>query len=233
MQKFYGLLILLTVLQAAAVGLVIRFAFDSSARERTLLERTGAMVNEILPSMKEDVAQVSQKTAEIGTEVAGVRSQVTRLDDRVGEVGAEVTHVGKTVDGLDRNLTGFVRDKTGVIWGHSLNPYLLAVLLIAMAVSIPLWGWFFATRFRPATPLQQELFGRDEPSLAGRLDKLARLVEKIRTENGKSVTPPPELQKLMEETEQLILEARIELAQLSHDAQSNPELCGVTPDKLH
>jgi len=233
MRKLYGLMILLVVLQAAAIGLVIRFAADRIERDRTLLERTGAMMEEVFPGLQKDLSEVSKKATEIKTGISGLRTQVAGVDQHVGRVGQDVTHVGRSVEGMDENLTGFVKDRSGLIWGHSLNPYLLIGLLAAMVVSIPLCAWLFGRKGGSQVPEQDAVPISSMESFSIRLNRLSDIVHKIGTDNEKSSKPSPELERLMMETERLIDQARSELGSLVPLTTTDPVNQEMRPDKLH
>jgi hypothetical protein len=233
MRNLYGLIILLVVLQAIAIGLVIRFAADRIERDRTLLERTGAMMEEVFPGLRKDLSEVSKRTTEIKSGISGLRTQVSRVDQHVGRVGQEVVHVGRRVEGVNENLTGFVEDRSGMIWGHSLNPYLLIGLLVAMVVSVPLCAWFFGRRSGSLVPEQDAVPVSSMQSVSIRLNKLSDLVHKIGTDNEKSARPSPELERLMMETERLIHQARSELGNVVPLTTTDPSSKEIRPDKLH
>lgn len=233
MNKLYGLLILLVVLQAVAIGLVIRFAADGMERDRTLLERTGAMMEEVFPGLRNDLSEVSKKTTEIQSGISGLRTQVSDVDQHVGRVGQEVTHVGGRVEGMNKNLTGFVKDRSGLIWGHSLNPYLLIGLLAAIAASVPLCVWFFGRRNGSQVPEQHAVPISSMESFSARLNKLSDIVHQIGTDNGKSIRPSPELERLMMETERLIDQARSELGSLVPSPPADTGDQAIRLDKLH
>lgn len=229
MRKLYGLVILLVILQAIGIGLVIRFAADGIERDRTLLERTGAMMDEVFPGLKSDVSEVSQKATEIQSGIADLKTQVSKVDRHVGKVGQDVTLVGEQVAGMDQSLTGFVGDKTGLIWGHSVNPYVLIGLLILLAVSVPLCVRFFGKRSLSQPPKPDDVTAFPVQSFSGSLDRLSDLVEKISNVRK----PNPELEKLMDETERLIQEARSELGDLAPLKRLTPRCGEDGPDKLH
>ncbi|MBM3299244.1 MAG: hypothetical protein FJY85_04755 [Deltaproteobacteria bacterium] len=231
-RRFYGLLVVLVVLQAAAVALVIRFAWDRSDRERTLLDRTGLMIDRMLPTLQSDVSEVSRKATELKVDLSQLRSQVSKVDEHLGQVGRDVSDVGRSVHKVDTNLTSFVQDKSGLIWGHSLNPYVLLGLLAALAATIPLSGWFFATR-RRAQETREPLSASAMESFSVRLDGLSLLVEKIRKTEQEREKPTPELQELMLQTERLIQEARTELGQLSPSPKPTPQDPDTKTGELH
>ncbi len=233
MRKLYGLMILLVVLQAVAIGLVIRFAEDRIERDRTLLERTGAMMEDVFPGIQKDLSEVSKRTTEIQTGLSGLRSQVSDVDQHVGRVGQEVVHVGRRVEGLNENLTGFVEDRSGMIWGHSLNPYLLIGLLVAMVVSVPLCVRFFGRRSESPAREQDAVSDSPMESFSIRLNKLSDLVHKIGSDNEKSGEPNPELERLMMETERLIRQARSELGNFVPQTTTDTSGNEIRPDKLH
>lgn len=233
MNRMYGLLILVMVLQAVAIGLAIRYAGEGFRRDQIVLARTGAMMDEVFPGLKQDLSGVSQKASEIQSDLSGLRTQVSHVDSRVGNLGRGVEEVDRKIAVLDKNVAGFVGDKSGLIWGHSLNPYLLAALLSALLIAIPLSLRYVVKRNRSkSSPLQPELALEDD-SFSGRLDRLSHLVEKIRFEEGNSQSTGPELRRLMDETERLIREARTDLAQISAATKVPAEEIEKNRERLH
>jgi hypothetical protein len=229
LDKAFGLLIVVVVLQAVAVGLLVRYGGDILEKNRSIEERTLTMMTEIFPTLKSDIGDVSQKASEIREDVAGLRDQVSKVDEHVTEVREGVNTVGAHVEGLNHSVQGFVQDTTGLIWGHSLNPYVLMALLAIVALSVPWWGWYYF-RNRPESPAIQEEYHEGD-GFSDKLDKLSRMVERIRDGDGR-YRENPELQKLMDKTERLIDEARIELIFLSGREKCSPHEPGG-PDLLH
>lgn len=233
MNRMYGLLILVMVLQAVAIGLAIRYAGEGLKRDQTLLTRTGVMMDELFPGLKQDLSGVSRKATEIKTDLSGLRDRVEQVDGRVGSLGTGVQEVDRKVSALDKNFTGFVGDKSGLVWGHSLNPYVLIGLLVAILGALPLSIRYVVKRHRLRSPTQEASLGAEDDSFTGRLDKLSQLVEKIRFEEGRSESPGPELRRLMDETERLIREARSDLAQISAATKVVTEDTEKSRERLH
>jgi hypothetical protein len=233
MNRMYGLLILVMVLQAVAIGLAIRYAGEGLKRDQTLLTRTGVMMDELFPGLKQDLSGVSRKTSEIKSDLSGLRNRVEQVDSRVGSLGMGVQEVDRKVAVLDKNISGFVGDKSGLIWGHSLNPYVLAGLLLAILGALPLSIRYVVKRHRLKSPVSEAGLDVDDDSFTGRLDKLSHLVEKIRFEEGRSQGPGPELRRLMDETERLIREARSDLAQISAATKIVAEDTEKSRERLH
>ena len=233
MSKLYGLLILLVVLQAIAIGLVIRFAADRMERDQTLLERTGTMMEEVFPGIKSEISDVSRKATEIKSGISGLERQVSGVDKHVGRVGRDVHEVGLRVEGVNKSLSGFVEDRSGLVWGHSVNPYILIGLLILLAGAVPLCAWYFGKRNAPQLPGHDALRAVPVYSISGSLDRLTDLMEKIGHDHGKSPQPNPELERLMLETERLIEEARSGLGDLALTGELDRANREGRPDKLH
>ena len=210
-KKMYGLIFVLIVLQAAAIGLVLRFTANSIERDKILLDRTGAMMEQFFPDLKQDIGDVSRKATQIRKDISGLRSQVSQVDEHVGQVKDGVSQVGNRVEKIDASLTKFVEDTSGLIWGHSVNPYVLIVLLSVIMAAIPTSTWLFARRSyaEPSREARPPRFSAE--SFSTRLDRLHALVERIRGERTDHYRPSPELEKLMIETERLIREARSDL----------------------
>ncbi|HMK35495.1 MAG TPA: hypothetical protein VK463_10535 [Desulfomonilaceae bacterium] len=211
-DRAFGLLIFIGVLQAVAVGLILRYGGDILERNRSIEEHTSTMVKEVFPTMRSDLVDVSQKTSDIKTEVAGLRNQMAVVDEHLNEVHQGVRGVGSSMEGLNRNVQEFVQDRTGLIWGHSLNPYVLTGLLAIIVVSVPLCTWRFY-RNRPESPAASEISDANL-GFSDKLDRLSEIMETIRS-GDTSCSAGPELRHLMEKTERLIDEARMELTMLS------------------
>jgi len=229
LDRAFGLLIVVAVLQAVAVGLLLRFGGDILDKNRSIEAHTSAMLNEIFPAMRSDLVDVSQKATDIKHDVVGLRGQVSKVDERLGEVNHGVSAVSAQVDGLNRNVQGFVQDKTGLIWGHSVNPFVLLGLLAIIAVSVPCWGWYFYKN-RPGAPAVTAA-AYVGSAFSDKLDRLSRIVDKIR-EGEVRYSANRDLRQLMEKTERLIDEARMELAHLSENAPCSGNESG-NRDTLH
>jgi uncharacterized protein YoxC len=234
MKKLYGLLILLGILQVTAVALLIYFSSESFKREQSLLDRTAEMMEVALPGIKYDVLDVSKKASDIKSDISGLRSQVSNLDERVGEVKNGVSAVGLQVEHLDNSVTGFVQDTAGIIWGHSVNPYLLLGLLAIVLISVPVWGYFYSRRSLPQETQIVDVSKHPTDAFCSTLDKLTDVLESIRQEQGRSQTPGQDIARLLQQTERLLNEAREELAQIdglkTKLSDQEPEL---TREKLH
>ncbi|MBI5248612.1 MAG: hypothetical protein HY912_03885, partial [Desulfomonile tiedjei] len=107
LSVLYGLLGLVVLLQAVAIGLVIRFEDGREKRDVALLDRTALMLNDIFPGIRSDLSDISDKASAIRKDVLGLQDSVSKVDERVGTVGRSVDNVGGQVDGLNRKVTGF------------------------------------------------------------------------------------------------------------------------------
>jgi septal ring factor EnvC (AmiA/AmiB activator) len=224
-KGLFWILILLVILQTVAIGMALYFGKQSVTTNRVLLERTGLMTEEFLPGMRKDLGEVSQKASEIKDEVAGLKTAVGRVEDRVANVDQTVDEVGQAVGGMNQTLIGFIQDRTSLIWGHSLNPYLLLGILGIIAVSIPLSGLLFSrARTRPSAPLGN-VMPENMESFSQRLSHISELVEKIRAEDEKAPQRNAEIRRLMQETERALEAAREELTVLSGQTGHS---CGET-----
>jgi hypothetical protein len=210
-----GILILMVALQVGAIGMAIYYGKQSVTANRVLLERTGVMTEEIFPGMRKDLGEVSEKASEIRKEVAGLKTAVGRVEERVGNVDRGVGEVGRAVGGMNQTLTGFIQDRAFLIWGHSLNPYLLLGILVLIAISIPLSGLLFSR----ARARRAALIGATMPSnveaFSQRLGHISELIEKILAEDEKAPQANAEIRRLMQETERAVADARAELVILA------------------
>ena len=231
-KKMYRLVVLLVVLQAAAIGLVLRFATDSIERDKTLLDRTGVMIDQIFPELRQNIGEVSRKATQIRGDISGLQDQVSKVDEHVAQVERGVADVGSGVEKMDKTLSGFVNDTSGLIWGHSVNPYVLIALSLALMAAIPASGWIFSRKRGTEPSLKAMPYLSPEESFSSRLDKLHTLVQKIRNE-GINRRPSPELQKLMIETEHLIREARRDLELIAPAVSYQPTDEEINRDELH
>jgi hypothetical protein len=228
-----GILTLLVALQALAIGMAIYYGNRSVATDRLLLERTGVMSEKMLPGIQRDVSAVSQRTSEIKGEVSGLRTAVTRVDERVGDLDRGVGHVGRVVDGMNHTLIGFVRDKTSLIWGHSLNPYVLLAALLIIAISIPLSGFIFKKGNKVNYHEHEQTVPEGMESLPKKLKDLSEVIEKIRNQDEDEQRADTEIQRLMLETQRLIEDARAELAAWSQSRESEDQDGGRVKRTLH
>jgi hypothetical protein len=233
-KKSYWLLIGLVVLQATGVGLAIYFERENARRDLVLDQRTAAMIDDIFPELFQDLATVSRKASEIKQDVGDLKVQVSAVDDHVVGVGHKVLEVGRQVEDVNQNVYEYVQDRSGLVWGHSLNPYVLVVLLVSIAAGVPACGWFFAKARKHEEPRQEEA-----PDLGSfevfslRLDRLHLLLERIHSSDDSSPLPRPELRKLVEETERLIEETRAELALFMHSTDGQYDDGEKNPESLH
>ncbi len=231
----FWLPITMIVLQVVAVVLLVFFERESLRRDQIIEDRTSTIIEDLFPALNRGVSEISDKASTISDNVIGLKGQVERVDERVGDVGREVTGVSAQVEDVDRNVKGFFSDKSGLIWGHSLNPYVLLGLLISLIVSMPLWCWILLRRRMSQQsfvlePLQEE---GTLQSCSRRLDDLRNLLEKIHTAEQPAERPGPELRKLVEQTERVIQETRAALAILSQSTTLYPEETDRNPEDLH
>ncbi|MBI4962439.1 MAG: hypothetical protein HY913_04115 [Desulfomonile tiedjei] len=232
-RSLFGILILLVALQAGAIGLALYYGSRSSATDKVLLERTGLMTEEMFPGIRQDLAEVSQKAAEIKGELAGVGTAVGRVEERMGSLDRGIGAVGQVVGNINNSLTGFVQDRTVLIWGHSLNPYLLLAALGLIAISIPLSGVLFSkVRKRQESPLGNAMPEGMEV-FSKRLEDISELLERIRKEEGKEPRADAEIRRLMLETERVIADARAELAIGPHGPEWETEPTDRAKRTLH
>lgn len=233
-KKSYWLMIGLVALQAVAFGYVMYADRENTRRSQVIDQRTAAMVDEIFPEMFQDLATVSQKASEIRRDVKDLKVQVSNVDEHLSDVGRNVNTVSNQVEGINQSVTGFFQDRGGLIWGHSLNPYVLIGMLAVIAASIPVCGWLF-TRIKQEREFHKELTAELGPldGFSWRLDRLQGLLEEIRVAEEPSDTPSPELRKLVEETERLIAETRAELALITGSPITDPDPFDRNPENLH
>lgn len=232
LNVLYGLLALVVLLQAVAIGLVIRFEAVKEKRDVALLDRTALMLNDIFPGIRQDLSVISEKASEIKKEVLDVQDSVSRVDERVGQVGQDVVGVGGQMDGLNRKVTGFFQDRSGLIWGHSLNPYVLAGLLLLVLLSVPVSGWVFTRKHRSPAPARKDIVivSRTEghPASSG-------CPEGFSTRQGTNgyAEVGPELRKIMEQTERLIDHVRSDGTRARRQFKQDSNREPVNPDMLH
>jgi hypothetical protein len=208
LSALYGLLILVILLQAVAIGLVVRFEDGKQKRDGALLDRTELMLKDIFPGIRSDLAAISEQAIDIKKDVLGLQDRVSKVDEHVSQVGQGVVGVSGQVDGLGRKVTGFFLDRSGLIWGHSLNPYVLAALLVMVLLSVPIWGWFFRRKHGSPAPAEKGI-----ADVAPRMVTFAaeRATDRVRVydpDKERFLKARPELRKIMEETGRLIDHAR-------------------------
>jgi hypothetical protein len=223
-RALYGLMALVIILQAIAIGLTLRFEGDKQKRDGALLDRTSIMLSDIFPSIQSELALVSQTATEIKKEALGLKESVAKMDQHVGEVGRDVLQANGRMESVAQQFMSFVQDKSGLIWGHSLNPYVLALLLGIILLAIPACSWFFWRRNNSpvpaeeiAVPVEAELPGI--PADQGEHDEPV-LCEPI----NRYIFVGPELKKVMDETERMIAAARHENASMHRKQRSDSHM---------
>ncbi len=220
-KKLYGIVVLMVVLQATAIGLVIKYGGAILIRDTAILKNTSNLVNESVPGIQSDLAMINRNTSDTKMDVMGLRNQVSSLSTQVNEVGRGIHDVDNGVKGIAAGAEKFFNDRSGWIWGHSLNPYLLMILLTIIAVSLPAVGWLLYKRRSDFEPPAEELLLME--SFTRRLDNLSELVEKLRADEASAITNS-ELRRIMEETERLINDARSELGAVSEQMKASKEM---------
>lgn len=179
LRLFYGLLGAIIVLQLIMISVIVRYASESERRDTTLLERTGIMVDEMLPGIRQDLSGVSEKVSDIKGDVTLLRRQVDQVDQQVGRVSKGVTGVSQALDAMSRSMLSFFYDTSGLIWGHSLNPYVTMALLVAILLSVSGFGVLFARR-RKAQVAAVAHAAVPGALFSKKLDDLSKLMQQIR-----------------------------------------------------
>jgi hypothetical protein len=224
LRGIYGLMALMVVFQAAGMALLVYYGADILSRDRSILAHTSTLVNDVAPGLQSDVASVSRSAAEIKMDVMGLRNHVLSVGERVNEVGRSVNHVSKDLDGLNKTANDFIQNRSGLIWGHSLNPYVLISLLGFIIVSIPICAWLLYKRRADIQPQLEEQIAAE--AFTRRLDDLSEIMGRLRAEDMNNMTDL-ELKRIMEETERLIQDARTELGVLSDKFRDSSEEDGA------
>lgn len=219
----YGILAVLTILQVVAVGLVIRYESNRVDRDKIVLDRISVMFDDVFPGMKSDLHDVSRKTSEIHDGVKNISNTVDQMNNKVDEVGKDVSGVATKVTGMEREMTGFFQDKSGLIWGHALNPYVLLAVLFIIVASVPLCSWFFTGRRRSREPMHSEA------KMEKAIQTARRTSVTDRNPSRDSIDPEisPELRRVMELVERSIEKAGSALNgghKPAHGTSNNPDV---------
>jgi len=232
---FTRLLITAIALQCVFIGLLVYYERESLKRDLSLMAKSEYMIEELFPGLSQDLMIVSRKTTDISKEVKGLQQQVAQMDDHLGAVERDVQKVGFQVGALDTTMRDFVNDTSGFLRGSSIIPYLLLVLLCLLGATVPLWGRLRAIRrnnLQASEPINLEATPLD--TMIHRLGTLENLLKRMQTTGCAGAEPGPELRKLMEQTEQLIREARAEFVLLSSCSRSfDADTEETTPETLH
>lgn len=210
LRPLYGLLAAIIVLQLIMCVAIVQYGRESAQKGSAILAHTEVMVDEMLPRIGRDLTGVSEKVSDIKGDVTQLRSQVDQVDRQVGQVNKEVSGLALALDAMSRTMLSFFYDTSGLIWGHSLNPYVTMALLVAILLSVPGCGMLFARRRRAREAARVSLATPAE-QFSMKLDHLSKLMEQMREEQKFSAASA-EMQKLMEETERLIRDARADLS---------------------
>ncbi len=236
MQRMTWLVGALAILQVVVICLVIRFGFETLGRDRTLLARTETMLEEIFPGLKKDLGDVSGKASEIKEGVSALRTQLSGVEELMNLVGSEVSEVNRGVQAVDRNLNGYVNDKSGLIWGHALNPYLLLALLAAAILCGPVWAFISVKHIKRLTAgrtVAPDSVLEKIQGVSDRLDALSLLVQRLEEQGEGSSHDGKELKDLVEETNRLIASTRNELATLTAQSENQEKSALETGEKVH
>lgn len=212
-NRFLILIIGLGLFQVAILGLIVLFGIESMKTDRVLLERSRHMVGDVLPRMDRSLAELSGTAATIGKNVSALRREVSAVDRQVGVIDTKVTGVGKNVRDMSAGLNTYIGDTEGLVWGHSLNPYVLLGLLLVTIATVPVWIWIGTARLReePAWTASLRMSPEEEATLRRRLDELTESLEKLKLEDAETRRSGSELFHFVEETERFIRETREEL----------------------
>jgi hypothetical protein len=212
---------LIVVLQAVAIGLTLRFEGDRQKRDGALLDRTSVMLSDIFPSIRSELALVSQTASEIKREALGLKESVAKIDRHVGEIGRDVLQASGRMESIAQQFTRFFQDKTGWIWGHSLNPYVLALLLVSILFAIPVCSWLFSRRSNSSAPAEETSVPEELKSAEIPPDRVNPDESACCDPMNRYIFVGPELKKIMDETERMIDAARHENASMHRKQKSD------------
>lgn len=216
------LLVTVIALQCVFIALLMYYERESFKRDNSLMGKSEYMIEELFPGLSQDLMIVSRKATDISKEVKGLQQQVAQVDDHLGAVERDVHKVGSQVGALDTTMRDFISDTSGFLKGSSLNLYLLVISLGLLGASIILFGKSRAVgnnSLQASEPIGLEASPLD--TMIHRLDTLEALLKRMQTTDRTGPEPGPELRKLMEQTEQLIREARLEFVLLSSCGRSS------------
>jgi hypothetical protein len=227
LKKLYFVGISILIVQVCSVGIIFFYGSDILEKNTNVLKHTSAMTGEVLPGLKQDVGEVIDSTRDIKAGVRGLGRQVAQVGRRVESVEQNVESIGKNVDTVSVGMAAFIQDRVGLIWGHSLNPYVLTGLLLLIVAMIPITGRMFRRRDRTRT--QPEIAAE---AFTKKLEDLTALVRRINV-TGDGSQPGPELRRIMHETERLINDARAELTNISGETRPEKDENIPNPGLLH
>lgn len=233
LRVLYALLVLVILLQAVAIGLVVRFEDGRQKTDGALLDRTELMLKDIFPGIRSDLAAISDQATDIKKDVLGLQDSVSKVDEHVSQVGQGVVGVSGQVDGLNRKVTGFFQDRSGLIWGHSLNPYVLAALLLLVLLSVPIWGWFFRRQHGSPAPAEKGVADIAPRMIMYEGDRAIAGVRLFDRDEDRFLNARPELRKIMEETARLIDHARDNNGVISRKFRMGSRNLPGNPDMLN
>jgi len=231
-KSIYGIIAVMLVLQVITLGAAIKYGSESAQRDTTLLERADTMVQEMLPGIHKDLTGVSNTVTDIKGDVTLLRKQVDQVDHHVGQVGTAVSRVSGELEGMNQSMMAFFKDVSGLIWGHSLNPYVLMALLITILLSVPVFGAIYSRRRLREATVSDVAAVPATTLFAQRLHSLSQLIEQMR-EQQKSPQDASEMKRLMEETERLVREAQADLGHLLEDTDTQAKQASKSDRILH
>ncbi len=224
-KRILVLVLAVAVVQVATLALAVLFGAEVLRNSRFLVEHSRvmmennqAMMNEIFPSMRSGLSEIKGNTARIIDGVSALDGRVYALNEHMGQVRSEVAGAGKRLEQMDKRFAGWFETRGRLIWGNSLNPYIVLGLLVIACVNIPLAMWVVRRLSSGGTVRPALLPAQADGRLAvleRRLDELAETLSKARTEVQEPAELRAEWEKLVVATERFVEEAKRELAGIS------------------
>jgi hypothetical protein len=216
LRLIVGILAIICILQALVIGIALHFGIRGLQSAATLEERTNRMISKEFPEVIQGVTDISTKTAQIRSDMADLKSGMATVGGKMDNVASNVGSVRDGVVGLRSDLSSTIMNRSWLVWGNSLNPYLTLAALMVIALALPLLG---LTRRSSSKDREPSALEADYPIahfqyIQNRLDKLTELLESM-VEPNKATPHKADAKKLVEESRELLIEARNKLDKMA------------------
>ena len=219
------MVVVLVCAQALVLGLAGYFGYELiqtnrslSETGRKLLQHNDEMVNKIMPAVKNGISSLKSDTSQILDGVSSLQNKMTTVHEHLGQVRSDVSKV-------EKNFGRFTDRGPHMIWGNSLNPYVLLGLLAFACLNLPFTFWLFTKLseklHRPQT-IRPNKANERLGDLEQKLRKLSATLEKTKEYFEASGSDNGEYKQLLTETEKFLENAQSDITEISKAIVTDP-----------